>query len=150
MAGYTMAVEFRNKSWFDGKHAASTLAFERERGLVNVVVDEPQGSSNSIPSVWEATNDQLALVRLHGRNHTTWNIKDAKAASDRFNYDYNDDELAGLADEIRRVAALVARTHVIFNNNYLYAVTLLSAKDLISMTDFLVTFYVRTPFLNTI
>lgn len=118
MTGYTMAVEFRNKSWFDEKHAPSTLALERERGLVNVIVDEPQGSGNSVPSVWEATNDRLALVRLHGRNHATWNIKDATSASDRFNYDYNDEELAGLADEIRRVAALVARTHVIFNNNY--------------------------------
>ncbi|CAB3808669.1 hypothetical protein LMG28614_06857 [Paraburkholderia ultramafica] len=50
MAGYTMAVEFRNKSWFEEKHAAYTLAFERERGLVSVVVDEPQGSGNSISS----------------------------------------------------------------------------------------------------
>ena len=29
-----------------------------------------------------------ALVRLHGRNRDTWNIKGASAASDRFNYDY--------------------------------------------------------------
>lgn len=118
MAGYTVAVEFRNKSWFDEKHAASTLAFEREHGLVNVVVDEPQGSANSIPSVWEVTNDQLTLVRLHGRNHETWNIEDASAASDRFNYDYSDEELAALADQINRIAALAARTHVILNNNF--------------------------------
>jgi uncharacterized protein YecE (DUF72 family) len=65
----------------------ATLALERERNLVNVVVDEPQGSSNSIPSVWEVTNSKLALIRLHGRNHETWNIQGAKAASDRFNYD---------------------------------------------------------------
>lgn len=118
MAGYTVAVEFRNKSWFDEKHAGSTLAFERERGLVNVIVDEPQGSANSIPSVCEVTNDQLALVRLHGRNHETWNIRDASAASDRFNYDYSDDELAELADQINRIAALAARTHVVLNNNF--------------------------------
>lgn len=59
MTGYTMAVEFRNRSWFDAKHTASTLAFERERGLVNVIVDEPQGSANSIPSAWEVTNEKL-------------------------------------------------------------------------------------------
>lgn len=35
------------------------------------------------PAVW----DGLAIVRLHGRNQETWNVKDAKAASDRFNYD---------------------------------------------------------------
>lgn len=118
MEGFTIAVEFRNRSWFDEKHAASTLAFERERALVNVVVDEPQGSANSIPSIWEITNPELAVIRLHGRNHETWNIKGATAASDRFNYDYSDDELDELAVRIRSVADKVARTHVIFNNNH--------------------------------
>ncbi len=58
MDGYTMAVEFRNQTWFDEKRRDSTLAMERERELVNVVVDEPQGASNSIPAVWETTNPQ--------------------------------------------------------------------------------------------
>lgn len=115
---HVMAVEFRNRSWFDEKHAQSTLALERERGLVNVVVDEPQGPSNSIPSVWEVTNPSLALIRLHGRNHETWNIKGATAASDRFNYDYSDDELSELSIEIQKIAKSVSQTHVVFNNNY--------------------------------
>jgi uncharacterized protein YecE (DUF72 family) len=116
--GYQMAVEFRNRSWFDDAHAASTLAFERERGLVHVVVDEPQGGANTIPAVWHVTSERLALVRLHGRNRETWNIKGATASSERFNYDYSDDELAGLAEQIRKIAAYVAQTHVLFNNNY--------------------------------
>ena len=33
----------------------STLAFEREHGLVNVVVDGPQGVGKSVPPVWEVT-----------------------------------------------------------------------------------------------
>lgn len=115
---FVMAVEFRNRSWFDDAHARVTLEFAREHQLVNVVVDEPQGTANSIPSVWEATNPTLALVRLHGRNHETWNIKGATAASDRFNYDYSDDELSGLSERIREIASKVAQTHVIFNNNY--------------------------------
>lgn len=115
---YMMAVEFRNRSWFDPAHAPSTLAFEREHQLVNVVVDEPQGSANSIPSVWEVTNPELALVRLHGRNHETWNIQGATAASDRFNYDYSDEELSELSEKIRDIASSVAQTHVVFNNNY--------------------------------
>lgn len=114
---YMIAVEFHNRSWFDPTHAPSTLAFEREHQLVNVVVDEPQGSANSIPSVWEVTNPELALVRLHGRNHETWNIKGATAASDRFNYDYNDEELSELSEKIRDIASRVAQTHVVFNNN---------------------------------
>ncbi|QCP54491.1 DUF72 domain-containing protein [Trinickia violacea] len=118
MAGFTLATEFRHRSWFTEKSTASTLALEREHGLINVIVDEPQGPTNSIPAVWEVTNEALAVIRLHGRNHATWNVKDAKSASDRFNYDYGDDELGELAERIRAIAAHVARTHVIFNNNY--------------------------------
>ncbi len=64
------------------------------------------------------TNDELALIRLHGRNHETWNIKGATAASDRFNYDYSDAELEELADQIDAIAAIAARTQCIFNNNW--------------------------------
>jgi uncharacterized protein YecE (DUF72 family) len=118
MEGFTLAVEFRHRSWFSEKATASTLALERARGLVNVVVDEPNTSANSIPAVWEVTNPKLALIRLHGRNHETWNIKDAPAASSRFNYDYNDDELAGLSSQIINISKAVESTHVVFNNNW--------------------------------
>lgn len=85
---------------------------------MNVVVDEPQGPSNSIPSIWEVTNRRLALIRLHGRNHETWNIKDAPAASSRFNYDYNDEELGELSTLILDIAHAVDQTHVVLNNNF--------------------------------
>jgi uncharacterized protein YecE (DUF72 family) len=118
MRGFTLAAEFRHQSWFTDAATTPTLALERERGLVNVIVDEPQGARNSIPAVWEVTNESLAVVRLHGRNHETWNVKGATAASERFNYDYRDEELRGLADQISEISKSVARTHVIFNNNY--------------------------------
>ena len=118
MDGYTMAVEFRNQTWFDEKRRDSTLAMERERGLVNVVVDEPQGASNSIPAVWETTNPRLALIRMHGRNQDTWNIKGAVASSSRFNYEYNNDELDSIASQIIEISKAVELTHVIFNTNY--------------------------------
>jgi len=37
--GYQLAIEFRNKWWFEGRHGAATLAFERARDLVNVIAD---------------------------------------------------------------------------------------------------------------
>ena len=73
LPGYQLAVEFRNKTWFEGKHEAMTLAFERERGLANVIVDEPQGFPDCIPPIWEVTTPAQAIVRMHGRNHETWN-----------------------------------------------------------------------------
>jgi uncharacterized protein YecE (DUF72 family) len=116
LEGYQLAIEFRNKTWFEGKHAAITLAFERERRFVNVIVDEPQGLSNTIPAVWEVTNPQLAIVRLHGRNRETWNRKGLTSSAERFNYDYSDEELAELGEKIQAIAA--ASVHVVLNNNY--------------------------------
>jgi uncharacterized protein YecE (DUF72 family) len=119
LAGFTVAVEFRNKTWFDTeRHTARTLAFERENGLVNVVVDEPQGMANTIPSVWEVTNPVLSIVRLHGRNHGTWNRKGLNASSQRFDYDYNEDELKEIGSHVKSIADKVETTHVLFNNNY--------------------------------
>ena len=117
MQGYTVSVEFRNRVWFEGEHTATTLAFERELGVVHTVVDAPQGFSNSVPQVWEATHPRFAYVRLHGRNAATWDVNGATAASDRFNYNYPAGELAELAGRIGRLAALVGQTHVVFNNN---------------------------------
>lgn len=117
MAGHTLSVEFRHRSWFDGDHREATLALQRELGVVHTVVDAPQGFANSVPAVWEATHPQRALVRLHGRNAATWNVKGASAASERFNYDYSDAELADIAASIGARFAPVLQTHVVFNNN---------------------------------
>ena len=119
LAGFTVAVEFRNRTWFeDDRRSRRTLAFERDNGFVNVVVDEPQGIANTIPSVWEVTNPDLAVVRLHGRNHGTWNRKGLRASSQRFDYDYDDAELAEIAGNVAGLAPQAKATHVLFNNNY--------------------------------
>ncbi|MBB5469251.1 uncharacterized protein YecE (DUF72 family) [Paraburkholderia sp. CI2] len=73
----------------------STLAMERQRGIVHVIVDAPE----------------LAIVRLHGRNAQTWSGADS--AADRFNQAYSEDDLRALAPEIEAVAKNVGRTHVL-------------------------------------
>jgi uncharacterized protein YecE (DUF72 family) len=95
----------------------STLAFEREHGLVNVVVDGPQ-VGNSVPAVWEVTSPKLAVVRMHGRNHETWSKKGLKAASDRFNYDHSEEELAAIAPKVAELSRAVPVVHAVMNNNY--------------------------------
>lgn len=64
-----------------------TLAFERDNGLVNVVVAAPQGVANTIPAVWEVTEPSLSIVRMHGRNRDTWIRKGLATSAHRFNYD---------------------------------------------------------------
>jgi uncharacterized protein YecE (DUF72 family) len=118
LPGYQLATEFRQQSWFDNEHRDATLAFERQHGFAHVVVDAPQRFQNSVPQVWEAASPKLAVVRLHGRNAATWNVKGSTAASDRFNYDYPDGELADLAGHIQWLAERVELVQVVFNNNY--------------------------------
>jgi uncharacterized protein YecE (DUF72 family) len=118
LEGFTVAIEFRSASWFDELTREATLKVERDNAFVNVVVDEPQGFKSSVPGVWEATNDELAIVRLHGRNTSTWEAKGATAASDRFNYDYSDEELTEIAQNAQKLAAHVRVVQVVMNNNY--------------------------------
>jgi len=119
LAGFSLAIEFRNRTWFEGdRHTARTLAFERDNGLANVVVDEPQGIANTIPAVWEVTDPALAVVRMHGRNRDTWNRKGLTASSQRFNYDYDKNELRDVAANVTALSSNAKRTHVLFNTNY--------------------------------
>lgn len=118
LPGYQLATEFRQQSWFDAEHRGATLAFERGHDFAHVVVDAPHGFRNSVPQVWEVGSPKLVVVRLHGRNAATWNVKGANAASDRFNYDYLDAELAELAGAIKALAVRVKLIQVVFNNNY--------------------------------
>lgn len=115
LSGFRVAVEMRNKSWLGEKHRDEALAFEREHGLANVVVDEPQ-TGNSVPAVWEATTDELAIVRLHGRNVETWSQKDLPSAAARFGYLYSDEELHELVPPVRALARKTKEVHVLFNN----------------------------------
>lgn len=119
MPEHLLSVEFRHRSWFEPAHREATLAMLRELRLVHTVVDGPQGFDNSVPALWEATHPDVALLRLHGRNTDSWNVAGpTTAASDRFNYDYSDAELAGLAQPLRQLAQQVQRCHVVFNNNH--------------------------------
>jgi uncharacterized protein YecE (DUF72 family) len=112
---FKIAIEFRNRAWFDDDQA--TVARLRDRGLPLVIVDAPQGFENSVPAVLEATDPELVVFRFHGRNTTTWDAK-GQTAAERFNYSYSDEELEGWVAPIRRLAEQAKDTHVLFNNCY--------------------------------
>lgn len=118
MNGFRLAIEFRNETWFYERTRERTFTFEREHGLAHVVADEPQGFASSIPSVWEVTCPEIAVVRLHGRNRDTWNKRGLAAASDRFNYLYSENELAELAAPIKALGEKARTVHVLLNTNY--------------------------------
>jgi len=109
-----VAVEFRNATWMDERHAADTLALLRANDLVYTCVDEPQGFPASVPPVADATSD-VAVVRFHGRARGTW-MKAVAAARERFAYLYREDELREWVPKIRRLADRASEVHVLMNN----------------------------------
>lgn len=118
LRGRLVAVEFRNRTWFEEEQIDSTLAWERKLGIVHVVVDEPQQVGNFAHEVWAIANPALAIVRLHGRNAQTWRGKGLSASSERFNYEYQDPELAEIAAHIERLAEAAIELQVLVNVNY--------------------------------
>ncbi len=111
---YRIAIEFRNGRWLSDSNAERTLQFLRDRKLPFVCVDEPQGFSNSVPPVSEATAE-LALVRFHGRNAATW-AKHGISPSERFDWLYSEDELKEWVPRIGHLAQGTREVHLLMNN----------------------------------
>lgn len=117
LAPRKVAVELRHRDWVDEGHAASTLKFFRDRGLVFVSLDAPAGNAPVLmPSDLDPiTRPSLAYLRLHGRN--THGFLSGKTVAERFNYDYSDAELAQVAERVDRLSQAAEEVHVIYNNN---------------------------------
>jgi uncharacterized protein YecE (DUF72 family) len=115
---YDMAVEFRQGAWFaDEESVRKTFGFLRSEGIPYVAVDMPQGFKVSVPPVAAATSDRFAVVRFHGRRAETWTKKNVHP-TERFRYDYSDDELAEWVPRVEEVSAEAKETHALFNNCY--------------------------------
>ncbi len=112
-----LAVEFRNATWMSERNSDETLRFLSDHGLTYVSVDEPQGFPSSIPPVAVVTNEDLAVIRFHGRNAENWKKKGITAA-ERFDYRYSQPELIEWLPRIRRVAEQAREVHLLMNNCY--------------------------------
>jgi uncharacterized protein YecE (DUF72 family) len=113
--GASACVELRSPKWFGDTETPRTLAFLRELRLAFVVVDAPK--SSGLPTVLDATTEELAVVRFHGRADSTWSARNVSAA-ERFRYLYSDDEIAEWAPRAVRLAQLASRVHLLMNNCY--------------------------------
>jgi uncharacterized protein YecE (DUF72 family) len=117
MFGFQVAVEFRKPEWLDARHRDGTLAFLRSRDIPYVAVDVPPGHATSMPPEHDVTSSKLAVVRFHGRNHETWDLRGAPPNL-RFRYDYRDDELLEWVPRIKEMERSAGRVHALMNNNY--------------------------------
>ncbi len=114
---YPLAIELRNRHWFEGGQLEQTLSFLREHDAIFVNVDAPpQNHFTIVPSELDGvTNPKVAYLRLHGRDANAY-LK-GKTVAERFCYDYSDAEIEEVAQRSRRLTQTAREVHVVFNNN---------------------------------
>ncbi len=111
-----VAVELRHRAWMAHKRIDATLGWFTERGVAFVCVDAPPGEHVPImPPIDATTRDDLAYVRIHGRN--TDGYMHGKTVAERFGWRYSDEELEEIGTRARALAESAADVHVMFNNN---------------------------------
>jgi len=116
LAPHRLAVELRNRRWVEEERLEQTLGWFSDHEISFVCVDAPPGDATPImPSLDAATRDDLAYVRIHGRN-TDGYLKGSTVA-ERFGWVYGDEELEEIATRTRGLAEEAAEVHVYFNNN---------------------------------
>jgi uncharacterized protein YecE (DUF72 family) len=105
-----LAVEFRNAEWAEEE----VYFFLKQRGLIFCIVDEPKLRGLMPPVTW-VTGD-TAYIRFHGRNAALW--WDPPDSSLRYDYLYNEDELAEWVKKIVRIQKECEKLYVIMNNHF--------------------------------
>jgi len=119
LAGFRLAIELRNRNWAEGDELEETVEFLRSHHATLVSVDAPAEKHFTImpPNLDAITNPTLAYLRLHGRDARAYTT--GKTVASRFNYDYNDKEIAEVAERAGKLATRAEEVHVVFNNNAL-------------------------------
>ena len=107
--GYELAIEFRNRNWAIGDHLQSTIDFVRKHETIFVNVDAPASDHFTVmpPDVDEVTNWESYYLRLHGRNAKAYIT--GKTVAARFDYDYNEKEIAEVAERHEKTRKRSAR-----------------------------------------
>jgi len=107
---YPRVVEVRHSSWND----AETLAAFAQKNVGFCNIDQPLLGRSLKPT--EHVTSAIGYIRLHGRNYEQWFDSDNR--NDRYNYLYNERELAGWKERIESVAERAHTTYVITNNHF--------------------------------
>lgn len=107
---YPRVVEVRDSSW----NNPETLADFARNNVSFCNIDQPLLGKSLAPT--EHVTAPIAYVRLHGRNYADWFDSDNR--NDRYNYLYDERELAGWKERIESVASRAETTYVITNNHF--------------------------------
>ncbi len=108
---YPLVLEVRHASW----DRSFIYQFLRENQIGFCNLDQPQ-VSYSIGATKISTS-KIGYLRLHGRNEKEW-FREGAGRDARYDYLYNEFELAEIAQRIRNIATEADETYVIANNHY--------------------------------
>ena len=103
-------IEFRHREWI----TQNVFALLRDFGLGFCCVDQPQ-LKTLMPPIAVATSD-VTYVRFHGRNYQKWWRH--KEAWERYDYSYEESELAPWVPRIKGLAEESRQTFVYANNHW--------------------------------
>ncbi|OGC76721.1 MAG: hypothetical protein A2Z27_02935 [candidate division Zixibacteria bacterium RBG_16_50_21] len=107
-----LVVEFRNIAW----HKDNYYEFLKKNNLGYCVVDEPK-LKGLLPFNPIATSE-TGYFRFHGRNQEWF---DSSSVSERYNYDYSDQELQYFVRFVKGLSGKVSLLTTFFNNCHLGA-----------------------------
>lgn len=108
---FPLVIEFRHKEWI----RQSVFQGLEERGASVAFCDMPRLSA--LPGETPFLGS-LAYIRLHGRNAQAWYAKDSGSnGSERYRYDYSDQELQDFLPVIQSAVSAGKKTAVFFNNH---------------------------------
>ena len=116
LAPHRVAVELRHRGWVQDERTESTFEWLSDHHAAFVGVDAPPGDHLTLmPPIDAVTRDDLAYLRLHGRDTHAYTT--GRTVAERFAYTYTDDELEEIAGRVRELAEMASDTRVMFNNN---------------------------------
>jgi uncharacterized protein YecE (DUF72 family) len=116
LAPLPVAVEFRHRGWVEDERAESTFEWLSDHDAAFVSVDAPEGDAPTLmPRVDAVTRDDLAYLRLHGRDAHAYTT--GRTVAERFAYRYSEGELADIESRAEELAGRATDTRVMFNNN---------------------------------
>jgi len=116
LPGWTIAIEFRHRSWLPDHTDETLRALSRAR-LAHVIVDAPAG--HTVPRVTTVTAP-TAVFRLHGRNAHGWLRQlrgEEPTVREKYDYLYSEAELREFLPEIEGVSEEAEEVFISFNNN---------------------------------
>jgi uncharacterized protein YecE (DUF72 family) len=113
---HRLAIELRNRRWVSDEQTHRTMEWFSDHDAAFVCVDAPPAEATPImPAVDAVTRDDLAYVRIHGRNVDGY--LHGKSVAERFGWIYGDEELEEIAGRARGLAGQAEEVRVYFNNN---------------------------------